>query len=131
MSVRNYQASSYPSPSTYKAVSYKIKVSKLCQIVDIKIDLGYKTKKAARRTTWRRTRIQRRRRQGLYANLFPKLNAEDPEMFRRCRRLEIDCFKTVLDIVSPLIKKQDTNMRPSISPGERLVITLRFLVTRM
>ena len=131
MSVRYYQASSYPSPSMYKAVSYKIKVSKLCQIVDIKIDLGYKTKTAERRTTWRRTRIQRRRRQRFYTNLFPELNAEDPEMFRRYRRLEIDSFKTVLDIVSPLIKKQDTNMRPSINPDERLVTTLRFLVTRV
>lgn len=32
-------------------------------------------------------------------------------------------------IVTPLIKKQETRFRESISPGQRLAVTLRFLAT--
>ena len=88
-------------------------------------------RRVARRTTWTRTRIQRRRGQGVYANLLWELNSEDLEMFRRYHLLDIDSFKTVLDMVGPLIQKQDTNMRPSISSGERLAATLPFLATGM
>ncbi|KAJ8043856.1 hypothetical protein HOLleu_11140 [Holothuria leucospilota] len=31
--------------------------------------------------------------------------------------------------VTPLIAKQNTRFRPSISPGERLAVTIRFLAT--
>lgn len=36
---------------------------------------------------------------------------------------------TIVSLVSPLIKKRDTQMRPAISPHERLTATLRFLAT--
>ena len=38
-------------------------------------------------------------------------------------------FETLLNMVAPLIFRKDTNMREAIPPGERLVLTLRFLAT--
>ncbi|KAI0221825.1 hypothetical protein LSAT2_026913 [Lamellibrachia satsuma] len=71
--------------------------------------------------------ILRRQGQGVYANLIREVNAEDPETFRQFHQLDVDSFSTILALVGPLIKKEETNMRPSISPGERLAATLRFL----
>lgn len=38
-----------------------------------------------------------------------------------------DCYKTLLDLVSPLIEKQNTLLREAITPHERLSATLRYL----
>lgn len=38
-------------------------------------------------------------------------------------------FEHLLEKITPIIKKKDTVMRNSIPPGERLVLTLRFLAT--
>ncbi|CAB3982082.1 Hypothetical predicted protein [Paramuricea clavata] len=57
------------------------------------------------------------------------INAEDPEIFRQYHRLDIESFNKVLKMVGPIIQNQETIMRASISPGERLSITLRFLAT--
>ena len=71
----------------------------------------------------------RRTGQGAYANLLRELNAEDPECFRQFHRLDRESFENILALVGPRIVKQNTNMRESISPGERLSVTLRFLAT--
>ena len=38
-------------------------------------------------------------------------------------------YKELLDLVRPLITRQDTNFRRSISPEERLSLTIRYLTT--
>ena len=81
------------------------------------------------RTTWSKTWIQRRGGRGAYANLLRELEAEDPETFRQYHRLDVLSFRRVLSMVEPLIKKKDTVIQASISPGQRLSITLRFLAT--
>lgn len=43
--------------------------------------------------------------------------------------MNIADFNNLLDLVTPSIKKQDTKFRESISPDERLTVTLRFLAT--
>jgi len=40
-----------------------------------------------------------------------------------------DAFNELLEIILPMNTKQDTVMRKSISPTERLATTLRFLAT--
>ena len=88
--------------------------------------------RAARRTTWAKSWNQRRQEaqeQGAYANLVQELDAEDPEMFRKHHCLDDDSFQTVLAMVGPLIQKEETIMRSSISPDKRLAATLRFLAT--
>ena len=43
--------------------------------------------------------------------------------------MDEDTYLELLTLVAPLIQKQDTRMRQSISPHERLTATLRFLAT--
>ena len=84
---------------------------------------------AAYRQTWAKNWILRRPRHGVYANLLRELNAEDPETFRQYHRLDTEAFNKILSMVGLVIQKKDTVTRTSISPGERLAITLRFLAT--
>ncbi|CAB3978282.1 Hypothetical predicted protein [Paramuricea clavata] len=84
--------------------------------------------RAACRTIWSRTWIQRHQRRGIFVNLLRELE-EDPEIFRQYHRFDINSFRKILRMVEPYIKKKDTVMRVSISPGERLSVTLRFLAT--
>jgi len=49
----------------------------------------------------------------------------DPERFRRYFRLSTSQFDRVLRLISPEIEKLDTDWRRSISPAERLAISLR------
>ena len=62
---------------------------------------------AACRTTWVRSWIQRRQRQGVYANLHRELDADDPEMFRQYYRLDKKSFKAILAMVGLVIQKED------------------------
>ncbi|KAL4084157.1 hypothetical protein QTP88_027990 [Uroleucon formosanum] len=38
-------------------------------------------------------------------------------------------FQSLLEMIRPKITKQDTNMRPSVTAEERLIVTLRYLAT--
>ncbi len=49
--------------------------------------------------------------------------------WRNYLRMGEDTYMELLNLVSPLIRKQDTVMRKSISPHEKLTATLRFLAT--
>ena len=44
-------------------------------------------------------------------------------------RFAPQAFEELLTMVTPLIARKNTNFRDSISPGERLMVTLRFLAT--
>ena len=72
--------------------------------------------------------MQRRGGRGVYTNLLREIEQEDLETFRQYHRFDILSFTRILSMIEPL-KKKDTMMRPSISPGERLSVTLRFLAT--
>ena len=85
--------------------------------------------RAAHSQTWSKQWILRRGTQGAHANLIRELNAEDPEQFRQYHRLSQESFHQILAMVSPLISKQDTHLRMTIKPSERLSVTLRFLAT--
>lgn len=50
-------------------------------------------------------------------------------MFKHFLRVDLGTFNHLLELVTPLIQKIDTNMRQSISASERLAVTLRFLAT--
>ena len=81
------------------------------------------------RRVWERRWIGGREGRGAYGTLLGELDAEDPEMFRRYHCLDRESFEIILAMVGPQIQKQDTNMRVSITPGQRLSATLRFLAT--
>ena len=54
---------------------------------------------------------------------------DEPNDWRNYLRMGEDTYMELLNLVSPLIRKQDTVMRKSISPHEKLTATLRFFAT--
>lgn len=63
-----------------------------------------------------------------HINLLEELRLE-PDDWRNYLRMDEDNYLMLLNLVTPLIQKQDTCMRPAISPHERLSVTLRYLAT--
>ena len=86
-------------------------------------------KRACNRKIWSKSWILRRASQGACDNLVRELAAEDPAQFRDYHRLDRRCFEDVLSMVNKFIVKKSTKMRSSISPRDRLTVTLRFLAT--
>ena len=82
-----------------------------------------------RRTVWVKPWLQRRFQLGAYDGLMVELANEDIDGYISFQRMAPDLFGELLRKVGPLIQKKDTPMRPSISPGARLAITLRYLAT--
>ncbi|XP_077277015.1 uncharacterized protein LOC143905464 isoform X3 [Temnothorax americanus] len=78
---------------------------------------------------WVKPWVARKTQKGCFRNIFLELQLEDPEKYRRCLRMTPDMFEDLVEKLSPLIKRQDTHLRQSISPAERLAVTLRHLAT--
>ena len=81
------------------------------------------------RSCWTRPWIARRRTYGAYHALVKELSDEDPYDLRNFIRMDRADFDELLGKVSPFIKRQNTHMRESISPAERLSLTLHVLAT--
>ena len=73
--------------------------------------------------------IGRRNQYGAYHSLIQELSAEDPNGLKNFLRMDMASFNELLEMVTPLIKWRDTLMRNSISPAERLTLTLSFSAT--
>lgn len=52
-----------------------------------------------------------------------------PEYWHNYLRMDEETYFELAQLVTPVIIKQDTHLRKSITPYERLTATLRFLVT--
>uniref|UniRef100_A0A182RWH6 DDE Tnp4 domain-containing protein n=1 Tax=Anopheles funestus TaxID=62324 RepID=A0A182RWH6_ANOFN len=80
------------------------------------------------RRWWTRPMLYRRNEDGsrLLADMADEA-ADDTVL--KFLRMTHDDFDWLLDKISHKIKREDTNMRLSITPRERLLITLRFLAT--
>lgn len=50
---------------------------------------------------------------------------EDDSVFHSFYRMSKTTYQNLLQIVGPLLQKQNTNMRDCVSPDERILITLR------
>lgn len=82
-----------------------------------------------RSRVWTKDWVTRRQQEGFYVKLLVELRAEEPKLYRNFMRMNSEQFDNLLALVTPYIQKEDTNMRASISAGERLVLTLRYLAT--
>lgn len=82
-----------------------------------------------KRSIWIRSWVEKRDVEGCYYKLLPELRSTDSQQYRNFLRMSENNFDFLLDLVTPLIQKQDTTMRKSIPAGERLAITLHFLAT--
>ncbi|XP_046145446.1 protein ANTAGONIST OF LIKE HETEROCHROMATIN PROTEIN 1-like [Osmia bicornis bicornis] len=88
-----------------------------------------KKRKKQKRKCWVRDWIQRRGELGCYQQLMNELKNEDQNTYKNFLRMSHADFNVLLQKVRLLLQKQNTNMRESISAGERLAVSLRFLAT--
>ena len=63
-----------------------------------------------------------------YATLLAELIRESRSDFKSCLRMEPAMFYHILERVGPSISKS-TERRPSLEPGIKIAITIRFLAT--
>ncbi|KAK4310795.1 hypothetical protein Pmani_014212 [Petrolisthes manimaculis] len=82
-----------------------------------------------RKRLWSRQWLQRRREESVAFRLLRELEVEDPATLRQWMRLDRQQYLDLLRLVTPLIEKQDTNMRQAVTAEERLTLTLRYLAT--
>ncbi|XP_018118360.1 protein ANTAGONIST OF LIKE HETEROCHROMATIN PROTEIN 1-like [Xenopus laevis] len=87
-----------------------------------------KKKNRRKRSVWSKEWLLKRETLSHMA-LLQELREHNPEDFKNYLRMSDSCFEVLLEAVSPLIQRQDTVMRKSISPEQRLIATLRFLAT--
>ncbi|CAG4953387.1 unnamed protein product [Colias eurytheme] len=64
-----------------------------------------------------------------YFVLFSKRLKNNPKKFRKYLRMSRPTFYELLHLVQADLKHEDTHLRLSVSPEERLVITIRYLAT--
>ncbi|PIO39217.1 hypothetical protein AB205_0041830 [Aquarana catesbeiana] len=61
--------------------------------------------------------------------LLREIRENNPDDFRNFLRMTDPVFHRLLALLTPYISRQDTCMRQAITPEQRLVATLRYLVT--
>ena len=81
------------------------------------------------RRVWTREWIKRKEELGAYHTLFRELAAEDTLGFGEYMRMPHAKFLALVEVVGPLLTKQETHMRTSIAPNERLALGIRYLAT--
>ena len=81
------------------------------------------------RRVWTREWIKRREELGAYHTLFRELAAEDTLGFGEYMRMPYAKFLALVEAVGPLLTKQETHMRTSIAPNERVALAIRYLAT--
>ena len=86
-----------------------------------------KIRRKKKRSCWTRSWIMRRDDRSM--TLVREVAVENGAEYRAMFRMEEADFDYLLNLVSPLIAKQDTLLRTSISARERLEVTLRYLAT--
>lgn len=84
-------------------------------------------KKHIDRKIWVSDFLQTRSDRGFFVDLNGMLRNGNPKLYENFVRMNSDDFDVLLNLVTPLIEKQDTTFRSSISAAERLALTLRFL----
>lgn len=80
-----------------------------------------------KRQVWVLEWLLKRNEKGCTNNLLKEFNMQMPILFTNFLRMSRENFDVLLGLVSPIIQKQDTVMRESISASDRLMVTLRYL----
>ena len=82
-----------------------------------------------RKRYWVRHVYTERKQKGEFYLLVKDLQLHDQEYFTKYFRMSPTSLELLLSWVAPYIQKETTRMREAIPPGERLCVTLRYLVT--
>ena len=88
-----------------------------------------KKKRRKNREVWTKQWLFGRQTVGSYQQIFQELSRENTVDFHNYIRLPVNVFHSLLNKIKPLIEREDTTMRQSISAGARLEATLLFLAT--
>lgn len=113
--------------SLFFCISFaKMDISLLATIAATSLLISRKPRRK-KRTIWTKKWLQERESYGDMVLLRHVKNA--PDDWRNYLRMDESTFQHLLNMVKPFIAKQDTHMRTSISPEERLSATLRYLAT--
>ena len=80
-------------------------------------------------TKWVKSWIQQRQAQGGYPNLCRELEMNEPADFRNFAHMFPAQFQMLEELVRPINQRKNTNYQDSLSAGEHLMVTLRFLAT--
>ena len=81
------------------------------------------------RRIWARQWLLRRPKLGLHERLLQELNREDRKTFRNYVRMTPELFHEMVERLTPLLQKKETNMRPPLSVALKLAVTLRFMAS--
>uniref|UniRef100_A0A8C5Q8J3 Protein ALP1-like n=1 Tax=Leptobrachium leishanense TaxID=445787 RepID=A0A8C5Q8J3_9ANUR len=85
-------------------------------------------RRLSRRRFWVHPVIANRQQRGQFWAMYETLRAHQDKFFEyTC--MSLNSFDELLGLMSPTLERQDTFMRDSVAPVERLIITLRYLAT--
>jgi hypothetical protein len=93
------------------------------------VALAINKRRIVKRKCWVKNWVRRRDRQGVYTPLISELQLEDAQQFRNFTRMSAVEVQSLVNMLGPVIGKQDTVMKNAISVEERMIVTLRFLAT--
>lgn len=96
--------------------------------IALALALALKRKQPKKKRKWAKNWFQQRAKFG-HTMLLEELRDNEPKDYNNFLRMDGVSFNELLELVGPLISKQDTVMRAAISASERLSITLRYLAT--
>ncbi|CAK1592280.1 unnamed protein product [Parnassius mnemosyne] len=85
-----------------------------------------KTNKKKSKEYWVHPLLEERRSKGMFKIFYEDVR-KYPRKFFNYARMSVSSFDVLLCLLKPHITGIDTNMRPCISPEEKLFITLRYL----
>ncbi|XP_063602319.1 uncharacterized protein LOC134778434 [Penaeus indicus] len=88
----------------------------------------YKKTKKSRKRLWMKPWLQKKDR-SVYHKLIEETRVADGSVFYDFHRMNRQNFDVLLNLVAPLIQKETTQLRDTISAPERLSLTLRYLAT--
>ena len=83
-----------------------------------------------RKRVWVRKWLLNRPKYGMYEKLMNQLRRQNVKSFRNFTRMEPSMFDQMVKDLTTKLKKRTTSYRKPLSPGLKLAITLRYLVTR-
>ncbi|KAF9417933.1 hypothetical protein HW555_005078, partial [Spodoptera exigua] len=104
-------------------------VPEVCDaIIEVKRRRIQNHRRPIHRGHWVHPILTSRNKNGQHKLLFEELKCY-PDKFFKYFRMSVNSFNELLSVLHDDLKHQDTRMRKSISPTERLAITLRYLAT--
>jgi hypothetical protein len=105
----------------------RLREAKLAAV--IYVALATDNRRKVKRKCWVKNWARRHDRWGAYRQLISELQLEDAQQFRNFTRMSAVEVQSLVNMMGPVIGKQGTVMRNTVSMEERVIVTLRELAT--